>query len=121
MSLLEKLVGMPIPKTPNYQVTGDLDFANNRVQFKNFSGRIGNSDISGTIEVDPTKERPDVVAKLASRKVDLADLAGFIGSTPGRIGTTGQTPAQRAEVAKAEAKSTTAPRHTDQCAEAPLG
>ncbi len=103
MSLLEKLVGIPIPKTPNYQVTGDLDFANNLVQFKNFSGWLGNSDISGTIEVDPTKERPDVVAKLASRKVDLADLAGFIGSTPGRIGTTGQTPAQRAEVAKAEA------------------
>jgi uncharacterized protein involved in outer membrane biogenesis len=97
------LVGLPIPKTPNYQVTGELDFANNRVQFKNFSGRLGNSDISGTIEVDPTKERPDVVAKLASRKVDLADLAGFIGSTPGRIGTTGQTPAERAEVAKAEA------------------
>ena len=103
MSLLEKLVGLPIPKTPNYQVTGELDFANNRVRFKNLSGRLGNSDISGTIEVDPTRERPDVVAKLASRRVDLADLGGFIGSTPGRIGTTGQTPAERAEVAKAEA------------------
>ena len=27
-----------------------------------------------------------MVAQLASRKADLADLAGFIGSTPGRTG-----------------------------------
>ncbi len=105
MSLLEKLLGLPIPKTPNYQVTGQLDFANHRVQFKNFSGRLGNSDIEGTIDVDAAKEPPDVVANLASRRVDLADLGGFIGATPGRVGTAGQTAAERAEVAKAEASS----------------
>ena len=115
MSLLEKLVGLPIPKTPNYQVTGDLDFANNHVQFKNFAGRLGNSDISGTIEVDPGKERPEIVAKLASRKADLADLAGFIGSTPGRIGATGRTSAERAEVAKAEANPDCSPTYRSVC------
>jgi uncharacterized protein involved in outer membrane biogenesis len=35
--------------------------------------------------------------------VDLADLGGFLGSVPGRAGTQGQTPQQKAELAKAEA------------------
>jgi hypothetical protein len=105
MSLIQKLVGLPLPKTPNYQITGQLDFANKRVQFKNFAGRLGNSDLEGTIDVDPGKERPEVVVNLTSRRVDLADLGGFIGTAPGRAGTTGQTPAERAEVAHAEASS----------------
>ncbi len=103
MSQLQKLVGLPIPQTPNYQLTGQLDFADGRVQFKNFNGRMGNSDLSGTIDVDPGKERPEVVANLMSRAVDLADLGGFIGTTPGRVGTQGQSSTERAQVANAEA------------------
>ncbi|MEJ0020171.1 MAG: AsmA family protein [Acetobacteraceae bacterium] len=103
MSLLEKLVGLPIPRTPNYEVTGQLEFADGRIRFRDFSGRMGNSDLAGTIDVDPAKDPPQMTAKLRSRSVDLADLGGFIGSTPGRVGTAGQSPAERAEVAKAEA------------------
>jgi AsmA family protein len=103
MQLLEKLVGLPFPRTPNYQVTGQLDFANQRVQFRDFKGRVGNSDLEGTIDVEPDKEPPEVTANLASRRVDLADLGGFIGSEPGRADTKGQSSTQRAQVAKAEA------------------
>jgi AsmA family protein len=105
MSLLEKLTGLPLPRTPNYQITGQLDFADKRVQFRDFKGRVGNSDLEGTIDVDPAKEPPEVTANLASRRVDLADLGGFIGAEPGRVGTTGQSPAQRAQVARAEANT----------------
>jgi uncharacterized protein involved in outer membrane biogenesis len=105
MSLLEKLIGIPIPKTPNYQVTGQLDFADKRIQFRNFQGRVGNSDLEGTIDVDPLKESPEVTANLVSKRVDLPDLGGFIGAEPGRVTTAGATTAQRAEVAKAQVSS----------------
>jgi AsmA family protein len=104
MSLLSELLGLPLPKTPNYQIAGQLDFANKRVQLHDFKARVGSSDLAGTIEVDPNKEPPEMVATLASRKVDLADLGGFIGTEPGRINTPGQSAAQRAQMAQQEAK-----------------
>jgi AsmA family protein len=104
MSQLSELTGLPLPRTPNYQLTGQLDFANQRVQLRNFIARVGSSDLAGSIEVDPKVEPPDMTAELTSRRVDLADLGGFIGSEPGRLTTPGQTASQRAEVARAEAQ-----------------
>jgi uncharacterized protein involved in outer membrane biogenesis len=104
MSQLSELTGLPIPRTPNYQLTGQLDFANQRVQLRNFIARVGSSDLEGSIEVDPKDEPPEMTAELTSRRVDLADLGGFIGSAPGRTSTPGQTASQRAEVARTEAQ-----------------
>lgn len=54
MGLLEPLVGFPIPKTPSYQVAGKLDFAGyEQIKFQDFHGRLGNSDIGGSITVRP--------------------------------------------------------------------
>jgi uncharacterized protein involved in outer membrane biogenesis len=104
MSQLEKLTGVPIPKTPPYKIAGKLDFANGRVQFTDFQGTVGSSDLAGKFDFDPGKNRPELKADLHSRKVDLTDLGGFIGAEPGRAGTPGKTPAQKAETAKAEAR-----------------
>lgn len=103
MGLLTPLTGVPIPETPSYAIDGNLDYADRRVRFTHFTGRLGSSDLSGDISIDPTRERPFVEATLFSRRVDLTDLGGFIGATPGRKGTPGEAPAQRAAVAKAEA------------------
>jgi uncharacterized protein involved in outer membrane biogenesis len=103
MSQLDKLTGIPVPKTPPFKLTGELDFAGSRVEFKNIEGRVGNSDLEGTVDANPGKQRLEVNADLQSQRVDLADLGGFIGTQPGRVSTPGQTPAQRHEVAKAEA------------------
>ncbi len=104
MSQLTPLTGIPIARTPPYRLSGLLDFLNGAVHFRDFAGRVGNSDLAGTIDVDLAKERPLVHAELRSRQVDLADLGGFIGTEPGRVNTPGQTAAKRAEVAQAEAK-----------------
>jgi AsmA family protein len=104
MSQLSELTGLPLPRTPNYQLTGQLDFANQRVQLRKLFARVGSSDLTGSIEVDPKDEPPEMTAELTSRRVDLADLGGFIGSEPGRLTTPGQTASQRAAVARAEAK-----------------
>jgi hypothetical protein len=103
MSLLTQLTGIPVPKTPAYQLTGQLDFSKSLVQLRDFTARVGNSDLEGTIAVNPDTEPPDMTANLRSHRVDLADLGGFIGTEPGRTTTAGATPAQRAQMAHAEA------------------
>ncbi len=105
MAQLEHLAGFPIPPTPPYKVTGQLDFADSRIRFRDFSGQVGSSDLEGTIAVDPGKGRSEVTADLKSRQVDLADLGGFLGAQPGRVGTPGQSAEKKAEVVQAEASA----------------
>ncbi len=112
MGLLEPLVGFPIPKTAAYQITGKLDLDGlEKIRFENFQGRLGNSDIGGTIEEQPNgteskgKTKPVVTMDLRSNRVDLADLSGFIGGTPGRSNTANATQQEREAAAKAAASS----------------
>ncbi len=107
-SKLTPLTGVPIPETPPYSIAGKLDYADKKVRFTGFTGRLGNSDLNGDILVDPTRERPYVEATLFSRQVELADLGGFIGETPGRRGEA-QAPQQRAELARKEASDRVLP------------
>jgi uncharacterized protein involved in outer membrane biogenesis len=103
MELLLPLIGIAFPKTPSYQLTGDLDYVDSKIRFHNFTGRLGSSDLRGNADVDPGQKRPVVNAVVNSRQVDLEDLGGFIGSEPGRVSTPNQTPQQREAVARAEA------------------
>jgi AsmA family protein len=103
MQLLLPLIGIAFPKTPSYQIKGDLDYADGKIRFRNFTGQLGSSDVEGNLEVDPGQKRPVVTADVTSRQVDLADLGGFLGSEPGRMITPNQTPEQHQAVARAEA------------------
>ncbi|HQT43797.1 MAG TPA: hypothetical protein PLD79_07330, partial [Halothiobacillus sp.] len=49
MSNLYQLTGIPIPATPPYAITGRLNYSKNAFQFENFEGRVGSSDIEGSI------------------------------------------------------------------------
>ena len=102
MSKLTALTGVPIPETPPYNIAGQLDYVANKIRFTGFTGRLGHSDLNGSLEVDTGGARPVLTADLASRLVDLDDLAGFIGAKPGNSHEAGQTPEQRREVARAE-------------------
>jgi uncharacterized protein involved in outer membrane biogenesis len=83
LGLLTPLTGVPFPQTPRYRVAGSLDYAADRIRFSNMKGTVGNSDLNGEVAVLPRDPRPDVTLDLNSRLVDLDDLAGFIGGTPG--------------------------------------
>jgi uncharacterized protein involved in outer membrane biogenesis len=100
---LYHLTGIPIPETPAYRIVGQLDYSDHKFRFRGFRGVVGSSDLRGTIEEDPGQERPMVTADLTSTKIDLADLGGFIGTTPGRLSTANQSTAQKRELARAEA------------------
>ncbi|MBW4024340.1 MAG: AsmA family protein [Proteobacteria bacterium] len=107
MDKLYPLTGIPIPSTPAYKISGKLNYvtATKRIHFDDFRGVVGNSDIEGTITEQPEGRKPDVTMNLASTRVDLADLGGFIGTKPGRATTRTSTPAQRASVERSEAQT----------------
>ena len=56
MELLLPLIGIAFPKTPSYQIKGDLDYADGKIHFRDFIGQLGSSDVQGNIEVDPGPE-----------------------------------------------------------------
>jgi uncharacterized protein involved in outer membrane biogenesis len=104
------LTGIPVPHTPPFSISGNVDYVKPRIRFTNFSGRVGSSDLEGNITEDPgISGKPDVTMNLSSRNVDLADLGGFIGTPAGRRATPGQTPAQERALAKAESSKTLLP------------
>ncbi|SDB47088.1 AsmA family protein [Belnapia rosea] len=103
MALLAPLTGVAIPATTPFRVTGKLDYAAGAFRFSDVEGRLGRSDLNGRFSITPGDERPVLDADVFSRRVDLADLGGFVGTTPGRVGTPGQTAAQRQALSRAEA------------------
>ena len=77
------LIRLVFPSTPPYRLKGHLKHEGEVWSFSNFSGRVGGSDLSGTIRVDTEPKRPVMKADLVSNLLDFKDLAGFIGGTPG--------------------------------------
>lgn len=110
MGLLFPLTGIPFPRTPPFSLAGRLEYQKPRIRLTDFSGRVGSSDLRGTLTEDPgLGGKPDVTMDLASRRLDMTDLGGLVGATPGRRATPGQTQAQKRELAQAEAKPTLLP------------
>lgn len=90
---------IPLPDTPPYSVEGRLSHAPGVWKFTDFSGVVGDSDLSGSLTVENDREVPFLSAELVSNDLDFDDLAGFIGGTPD----TGET-ANAEQVARAESQ-----------------
>lgn len=73
---------VPLPPSPKYRLGGDLHKDGNKIAIGNLSGRIGNSDIEGKVEVDIEGKRPLLQAAVTSTKLDFKDLGAFIGVPP---------------------------------------
>jgi uncharacterized protein involved in outer membrane biogenesis len=109
LSALFPLIGIPMPASPPYTLKGALDYQQNKIRFTHFKGTVGSSDIAGDLTYEPRPDRADIVATLDSKKIALADLAGFIGATPGKADAPNETAAQKRERSKQEAKPTLLP------------
>jgi AsmA family protein len=83
MANLYPIIRLVFPKTPPYRLKGRLQHEGKIWSFADFSGRVGDSDLSGNIRVDTAPKRPFMKADLVSNLLDFDDLAGFIGGTPG--------------------------------------
>jgi AsmA family protein len=82
MANLFPIIHLVFPSTPPYKLKGHLKHEGNVWSFSNFAGRVGGSDLAGTIRVDTGPTRPVMKADLVSNLLDFKDLAGFIGGDP---------------------------------------
>jgi uncharacterized protein involved in outer membrane biogenesis len=82
MANLFPLIRLVFPSTPPYRLKGHLKHDGKVWSFSNFSGQVGDSDLSGNIHVDTAPKRPVMKADLVSNLLDFDDLAGFIGGKP---------------------------------------
>ncbi len=83
MADLFPLIGVATPPTPAYQLDGRLGRSGNVWRYENFSGKVGSSDLAGSASIDHGRDRPKLTASLTSRHMDIVDLGGFLGVTPG--------------------------------------
>jgi uncharacterized protein involved in outer membrane biogenesis len=79
------LLGIAFPATRAYATDGHLLRNGNTWRYEKFSGRIGDSDIAGALQIDTGGKRPALTANLSSRVLDIADLGPLIGARPGSV------------------------------------
>jgi uncharacterized protein involved in outer membrane biogenesis len=95
LAQLFPLLGISFPETRPYATKGHLVRSKQTWRYEKFSGRIGDSDIAGTLQIDTGGKRPALSAELVSQLLDFADLGPLIGAKPGKLETAKQatTPA----------------------------
>lgn len=85
LAQLFPLLGIAFPETRAYATEGHLLHQTNSWRYDKFSGRIGGSDIAGSLQVDTGGKRPAMKADLVSKVLDIADLGPLIGAKPGSV------------------------------------
>jgi AsmA protein len=86
MSDLYDILGVALPQTPAYSTQGRLVREGTTVRYENFTGKVGSSDLAGTLQVDTGGKRPFMQGDLRSKVVDLADLGVVVGTEAPREG-----------------------------------
>lgn len=83
MADLNPLSGLALPDTPAYategRLTGLLDPGRSQWRYENFKGRVGASDLEGSVEYLMRKPRPLLKGTLRSKLLRLKDLGPLIG------------------------------------------
>lgn len=78
------IFGIPTPTTAAYELHGRLRRGEGLWRVDDLAGRVGKSDLSGWVSVDPRQEVPLIRGELVSRQLRLVDLGGLIGLDPGQ-------------------------------------
>lgn len=106
---LYPLIGIATPPTPPYALDGRLLRNGDVWQYQNFKGIVGDSDLAGTAKVTVGRERPMLEANLVSKRLDLDDLAGFLGAPPQTGGNESSNAELKAQAAKLAAAARVLP------------
>lgn len=95
MEHLHPLLGIAAPSTPPYALDGELTRSGQVWRYRDFEGRVGDSDLAGRATLELDGERPHLEAKLRARRLDFDDLGTTIGAAPGTGPDETASPAQR--------------------------
>ncbi|RZF30258.1 AsmA family protein [Paraburkholderia sp. UYCP14C] len=84
MARLYSLTGVTLPETPPYATEGHLigrfKSSGNVFTYENFTGRVGGSDLNGSLTYTAREPRPLLQGELDSHVLQFADLAPVIGA-----------------------------------------
>ncbi|MET0272546.1 MAG: AsmA family protein [Phenylobacterium sp.] len=82
MADLYGLTGIALPNTPPYRLNGRLSRDENLWRIDGIGGRVGDSDLAGSLSVKVGGERPFLTADLKSKSLDFDDLGAIFGGAP---------------------------------------
>src|SRR5439155_21392263 len=102
LSQLYPIVPVPFPWTPPYRLSGNLKHGSGVWSFREFSGKVGESDVTGRFDVNRKNERVMVDADLVAQNLNYKDLGGLVGLPPPTASPQAMAPAQKKEAAKGE-------------------
>jgi uncharacterized protein involved in outer membrane biogenesis len=102
LSQLYPIIPVPFPWTPPYRLTGQLKHDGKVWFFREFTGKVGDSDMAGNFALDRSKPKPLVDADIVSTRLDYKDLGGLVGLPPADEPPSARTAAQNKEAAKRE-------------------
>lgn len=85
LAQLYPLLGIAFPPTRAFETKGHLLHGGTSWRYEKFSGRIGASDIAGSLQVVTGGKRLALSAELTSNLLDLDDLGPMIGSRAGSV------------------------------------
>jgi AsmA protein len=81
MEELYWIIGLAFPDTSPYKVSGRLIRTDGMWRFENFAGKVGESDLAGTLQVDTGEDkRPFMHGDLTSKVLNFADLGPLVGT-----------------------------------------
>jgi uncharacterized protein involved in outer membrane biogenesis len=104
MARLYSLTGVTLPDTPPYATEGHLigrfKSSGNVFTYENFTGRVGGSDLNGSLTYTAREPRPLLQGDLESHLLQFSDLAPVIGAdsnaSKAKRGDTTRQPSDRA-------------------------
>ena len=114
---LYPLIGIAAPDSPPYSFDGRFtreitptsrtgtDETGNVWHYDDFTGRLGDSDLSGDASFETGRKRPILKANLVSKRLDFDDLAGFVGKTPQTGAGESATAEQRTQATRENART----------------
>jgi uncharacterized protein involved in outer membrane biogenesis len=84
MARLYSLTGVTLPDTPPYategRLVGQFKRSGNVFKYENFTGRVGGSDVNGSLTYTAREPRPLLQGELVSHLLQFSDLAPVIGA-----------------------------------------
>lgn len=107
---LHKATGIVLPDTPPYNLAGRLRHEGERFLFDPFNGKIGDSDIAGSVNYSKGGKRPLLRADLRSKLLDFDDLGPLVGAPPKTGPGETANPEQRAKAEEVRASTHVLPR-----------
>jgi uncharacterized protein involved in outer membrane biogenesis len=84
------IIGVATPDTRAYVLHANMTKTGDEYRFTRLHGRFGDSDLAGKLTVVNAEPRLKLTATLATRSLDIIDIAPFIGYNPDAVAAKGK-------------------------------